>query len=198
MRATLSAVALFVCAGFALADESKTAPAKKADPPAEKKEEGKLIEGKQKYASKEGKYAVEFPYKNKLEEKTQDIPVGDVKVKLNMAGFETADAAFLVSYTDYPDSVIENGDADTILDGCVNGMLKGKKEKETTKVKVQGQKGRETTFEMPELKASGKVRAVLVGNRLYQMIVIQKDEKLPGADDFLKSLTLTGLKKDDK
>ena len=140
----------------------------------------------------EYQFKITFPTQVKIEEKIMDVPVGDEKLKLYLVGVEGEKKAYLASYCDYPKDLIANADLDEMLENVMKGMLEGMKgkEKSTEKIKIQGHKGRELVFEIPELKVHGKARAFLHENRLYQVIAFEDNEKPVHVDEFLRSFKL--------
>ena len=149
------------------------------------------------HSHKIGKFKINLP-PGKPNEQIIDIPVGDEKIKLFIFGVESETQSFLVGYCDYPKEIVEKGDPEDLLDGVMKGMLEGMKgkEKSTEKIKIEGFSARELSFTIPDAKATGKARAFLVKNRLYQIIAFEAKEKPEKVDDFLKSFSL--LKEEKK
>jgi hypothetical protein len=117
-----------------------------------------------------------------------------------MLGVESVDGdqtTRAVLYNDYPMQIAQFGDPDAMLDGAVRGMTSTNWSVQSqTAIKLDGHPGREVSFEVnsptaPE-KGTGKARMYLVGNRLYQTIVVGRSSKVTQEefDKFLESFAL--------
>jgi hypothetical protein len=143
------------------------------------------------YRSEAGRYRVLMPGAPSLSTQPVTMPDGRT-VELLQAGFETPAAAFLATYVDYPADVVRGQAPDAFLKTARDGSAKGHKLRSDRGVKVGGYAAREYVI----LRANGIViitRSVLVGSRLYQIIVARNegDDKHPDTRKFLDSFTLT-------
>ena len=123
----------------------------------------------EKYTSKDGKFAVQFPKGAKVTTETQKNGGLDMKVAKVADG---ADKKFIVMYVDLPDAA-KNAPAKTLLDAIEAGMVKtsggkldGSKDFESGKGKYPG---RELLVDKDGAKT--KARLVLVETRAYIVIV---------------------------
>jgi hypothetical protein len=97
---------------------------------------------------------------------------------------------------DYPKEMFENADIKKMLDGArdgavrnVNGILEDEKV-----LDFHGNPGREAEIKIPE-KATVKVRIILIGNRLYQVMVVSesKTELDKNCPEFFDSFKVDGI-----
>jgi hypothetical protein len=135
------------------------------------------------FQSKDGKFTVTLPAKPT--EQTTKVPTDVGQLDMHMFIVDQKDRAYLVTYIDYPKGSV--GDkADKVLDGVVDGNVKGTKGKLTSQDKITltvGKKdypGRAVTIAMPDNKNVYRGRAFLVGDRLYQVVALGPDEFVKG------------------
>lgn len=161
----------------------------KEDKKGEKKDEKKPVA----FTSKEGKFSVAFP--EKPAEKTSKVKVGDREVDHHLFTAKQADRAQIVSYVDY-DKAVVGEDKDKFLAGVVERNVVNLKGKVAVNEKVSLGKGkhpgRDVRVEMPDKKQLYRAQVFLVGNRLYQVVVLGPEEFVKGkeVDDYLKSFTV--------
>jgi hypothetical protein len=144
------------------------------------------------FASAAGRYKVQFPGEVKSE--TTDIKSGKERLKLTLDTVELkGDTVFLVSYVDSPDAVAKTPPGprlDKVRDG---NKGEGGKVLADTPIEVGAEKypGRDILLETP----GGYIRnrAVIAGNRLYQIMVQGTKEVVTSAsaDKFLASFEIT-------
>jgi hypothetical protein len=137
-------------------------------------------------------FTVLMPGTPKVEQQSQPTDVGPIMMYIHMV--ERDNAAFLVMYSDFPAEMVKAVDADTLLDGGVNGAAQGGKLISQKKIEIDGHKGREFVAEKAEgtLQLTLKARTYLVGNRLYQAITsaVKGSEPWADIDKFLDSFKL--------
>jgi hypothetical protein len=150
---------------------------------------------KQELKSDSGKFSITAPGELKEELQSVDTDVG--KIDIHMYTLEKSGRAYVVGYSDYPQEMINQTDPQKLLDGGRDGAMKnvsGKLIKEK-KITLKENPGRELVLD--GTSASGQeatimARLFLVGNRLYQVMVVTPK----GADsssetsDFLGSFKL--------
>ena len=169
---SLPMVAL-VCTGLGRADDSKV----------------------QDFTSKEGKFSVAFPGKPKEATKDADSAAG--KLSFTRFTYEDGDTGLLVIYCDYPPKLRKEKGAEKILDDARDGCVEKAKGKLTDEKKrtigKDKEPGRELLIQLPdEGKPYFRSRMYLVGDRLYQVIVVGPEKYATGkdADAFLDSFKL--------
>lgn len=161
-----SLMLLFALSPLALAaDDKKDAP--KAAP----------------FASKDGKFSINLP--DKPSEKTRKIKSGDRELDLHVFSVEQKDRAVVVTYLDYPKGTVGD-DKDKFLAGVVErnvGLLKGKVSAEE-KIALGKAKhpGRDVKVDMPDKKQLYRARVFLVGDRVYQIVVLGPEEFVKGKE----------------
>lgn len=137
-----------------------------------------------------GGYRVEMPTAAKFD--TDDITLPDGrKAVIYQAISEYRDAAFLATYVDYPPDMIARGTPESHLNNAVNGTASGATLAGQRNIVIGGNKGRDYVVFRPD-GLSMSVRNALVGNRLYQIIVVGKRgmEQNPDTKRFLESFGL--------
>ncbi|HJZ56157.1 MAG TPA: hypothetical protein VKE74_14415 [Gemmataceae bacterium] len=137
------------------------------------------------FAPKGGKFSVVFPGKPREEKKTLKTALGDAK--LYQAGYVSKDQNYFgAGYTVLPVEIPEE-QQQTLFDGVFSGIagkdgeVRSKKESKFGKQKLPM---REALIERDEKFI--KVRLVLDGDRLYQVLVM-------GTEDFVKSKEATAF-----
>ncbi|MGF1603125.1 MAG: hypothetical protein ACFCU8_14095 [Thermosynechococcaceae cyanobacterium] len=172
----------------------------KADSAAEApKPESKKVGGLswQDFSSVPGRYTVSIPGKPKEQTRKVPIPNG-TQLDLNLANVEVSDAAYLVSYLDYPADLLGKVEPQKLLTQSLQGAVKNSIQGEITKQE-------ETTINgVPcrRFAAKGKVKAkdasaegifCLQDSRLYQVLAIgeTKDVFPETAEEFLSSFKIT-------
>lgn len=144
------------------------------------------------YASGTGRYKVMFPGDVKTE--TTDIKAGNDTLKFTLDSVELrGDTTFMVSYVDASDEVAKKPAGprlDKVRDGNKGaaGKVIGDK---VIEVGMEKYPGRDILIETP----SGCIRnrAVIAGNRLYQVMVQGSKEVVTStsADKFIESFEIT-------
>ncbi|MCS6866899.1 MAG: hypothetical protein RMJ56_12880 [Gemmataceae bacterium] len=158
---------------------------KKTDP----KEEPKPVP----FTSPEGKFTITLPSSPATKTNKVPTPAGEVDAHLFVVDRKTH--AFLVSYNDYKAGTVDP-DPEKVLGKVVEATaknLKGQVSKDE-KITLGAKKypGHEILIELPEKKGLYRGQVYLVGNRLYQVVVIGPAEvvKSPAVDDFFRSFRL--------
>jgi hypothetical protein len=122
------------------------------------------------YASSDGRYKIVFPGPVKTE--MSDVKAGSGTLKLTLDSVEVSEGVlFVVSYIDAPDEVAKQPAAprlDKVRDGNKgdNGKVLSDKPIE---VGLEKHPGRDLLIEKPDFVLRN--RAVIAGNRLYQVMV---------------------------
>lgn len=147
------------------------------------------------FASKEGKFSAALPGKPAERAVKVKYDGSDIEVKLFTVDQKDKGRAFVVTYSDYPkDKIGKDGEkfvADR-LEGNVSG-LKGKTVANDKLTLGKGKHpGREIRVELPAKGQLYRARAFLVGERLYQVVVLGPEEFVKGkeADDFFTSFAV--------
>jgi hypothetical protein len=150
--------------------------------------------GWKEFRSAEGSFSVLMPGIPEEQAQTIDTLAGAVDAHLFVLAAE--DAAYLVSYSDYPKIVVQQSNADDILDGVRDGEaanVRGALLSEQI-ISLDDYPGRELKIDTLDGKVTLRSRIFLVNNRLYQVVaVIPKDHPTSdkNIDKFLESFTLT-------
>ena len=147
------------------------------------------------FASEKGKFSIGMPATPK--ESSQSVDTAAGKIDLTMFTAQLGSAAYLVSYSDYPEEMMNSADPLKVLDGALDGSVTNFSGKvlSSTDITLDGNPGK-------EFNAEGKVtnpgdgslrgRIYLVKNRLYQIIVVGLKDKTPATDidKYLQSFKL--------
>ena len=153
---------------------------------------------KLEYARNEpGNFRVLAAGKPELSQQTLPSPAGPLKV----TAIESVDGAQirrLVVYTDFPREMVQSSDSSAVLDGGIRGMSGDDKwtVQSQTPITLDGHPGREVRFAVNARggseKGEGKERIFLVGERLYQAIMVGPASKISEEelDHFVKSFEL--------
>lgn len=134
-----------------------------------------------------GGYRIEMPTAAKFDTQNVNLPGGRIAV-IYQAVSEYADAAFLATYVDYPPDIIARGTPESHLNNAVAGTAKGHTLGSQRNIQLGGNPGRDyVVFRADNL--SMRVRNALVGNRLYQVVVVGRPgtEKNPDTRRFIES-----------
>jgi hypothetical protein len=138
----------------------------------------------QQIGSQDGRFAVmmpEFP-----DYDVQDVltPVGTLK--LHIFSVSAEDSVFMAAYNDYPEFIVNSGDAGKMLDGARDGAVSNVSGKllSESQIRLQGYPGRELWIEADVDGQDGLARAriYLVGRRLYQILVAGPKNQFPNHD----------------
>lgn len=145
------------------------------------------------FASKEGQYKIAFPGAPKLTTKATETKLGALNVAT--ATYANADGGtFMVSYTDFPEGAIKPDGHAAFFDGVRDGVLAGGKLIDSeADTEFGSDKLPSRGFTVSRNKQHVKFRAILRGNRLYQVAVIGSDNFVVGKDAkaFFNSFELT-------
>ena len=137
-----------------------------------------------------GGYRVEMPGTPAISSETVNLP-GGRSTQMIQAVFEIAEAAFFSSHADYPADMMLGRAPDMVLDNVMQGAAAGHTLRSQRRMTIGGHPGREYVV----AQANGFVlvtRIVLVGNRLFQIIVVRsRVEVHPDTQKFLDSFALT-------
>lgn len=150
------------------------------------------------FSPKGGKCTVKLPGKPKDMTREVDTPGG--KLKVSIWGYEQgADGAYLISYTDFPEGTVDADDTDAFFERVQGGIIGSGKGKLTSSKNTKFQKkypARDIRYTVPTIKGTGRVRMVLVGDRLYQLMALGNEEFM-GSEDvdfYFNSFKLTAAK----
>lgn len=146
----------------------------------------------QEFSSPEGNFAVLMPGSPSHEIKQVKTVLGALDMHLFSRELRNR-TAYIVVYSDYPE-IITSASADKVLDGGRDGAVansKGRLINEQYITLDGGHAGREITIEVPD-KGTLKVRAYLVGRRLYQIMVASPKDLADSEENiaFLRSFKL--------
>jgi hypothetical protein len=152
------------------------------------------------FSPKGGKCTVKLPGKPKDMTREIDTPGG--KLKVNIWGYEEgASGAYLISYTDFPEDSVDPDDTDAFFERVQGGIVGSSKGKVTSSKNTKFQKkypARDVKYTVPTIKGTGRVRMILIGDRLYQLMALGNDEFMESEEiDFYFNsfkLTTTGKK----
>jgi len=148
------------------------------------------------FSSAEGAFSVLMPGTPTEETQTEETEMGGIDV--HSFTFEEGGVAYLVGYNVFPAAVIEAADPDALLDGACDGQVKAVNgtrvnEEEITLGAYPGRE-LEILIEDSEGPASLRSRNFLVGDRLYQVMVVgpEGQSASPDTTKFLDSFKLVG------
>lgn len=146
------------------------------------------------FINEEGNFSVMSPFSLEESSQTVDTAAGPIEIHFFMA--DDGNSAFMVGYSDYPAEIVDINDPNDMLDGAaegatanINGTLVSQ-----NNITLDGYPGRELALEgtFDNFNASAKARIYLVGNRLYQVLVISSEGNITteDMDAFLQSFKL--------
>jgi hypothetical protein len=149
------------------------------------------------HTSEPGNFRVLMAGKPAYSQKTLSPPAG----QLSLNAMESVDGDQIkrvVVYADLPGPTVQSSDPNSLLDGGIRGMSGNVQWTVESQgpVTLDGHPGREVRFTVssPSVveKGSGKARIFLVGNRLYQAIMVGPSSKIneEELDHFIKSFDL--------
>ena len=153
---------------------------------------GAASDGWLTFTSEADGFSVDMPGEPKASNQSTESPLGEITFYF----FQLADGdvQYVVSYNDYP-VALEDLDAEQVLNDSIEGAAQGSDVENLRMVEVQGNPAIEG-----EINGQGVThvwyRAILVGNRMYQLIVTapeaNKGEFTDGAWRFIDSFKLLG------
>lgn len=192
--ALLTILALFI---FIACGDKKDEPQDQQDPNKQQNIRHSDKGSDNEFVDKSGGFAVEFP--SEPERMTQNVPteVGDIEMVYYQSMSSSGEVVYMVSYNDYPAELVKKGDPDNMLEEGKNGALgtiTNAKVISSKKIKYDDNPGIEfyATGDSQGYGVAVKARMYLVGNRLYQVMILG----LEGAadedamDDFLDTFRL--------
>lgn len=146
----------------------------------------------EEFRSSEGKFSVLMPGRPTKQIRSVKTPSGALDAHMFLV--EQGNVAYMVAYSDYPAIVIQDRPAKLILDGARSGAVRNAQGKLVgeSQISLDGHQGRELDIETTEGKTVIKARIVLVGHRLYQVMVLTRKEQASSEEvkKFLDSFTL--------
>jgi hypothetical protein len=135
------------------------------------------------FTSKAQGFSILFPGTPK--EQTSKVPSALGELTLHNFLLEThqGKAAWIVTSTDYPAGTVKADNQDAILDGVVKGAAQGVKGKliSSSKTTLDKNPGRVMQADVPNLGVYHS-RMYLVGDRLYQIVVLGPKDLATGAE----------------
>jgi len=141
--------------------------------------------------SEDGAFSVDAPIA--FEASVQDMPTAAGVLHAHMFSGENKSAGFLVMYFDVPAEQLKNAKPEDILAGGREGEISSMKGKKTSEkaIELDGAPGSEYSFtaDSEGVSFKAKARVFLVGNRVYHLLVLDKDgtTKPEDVDKFLNS-----------
>jgi hypothetical protein len=147
------------------------------------------------FRSNEGRFTVLLPGEPKREDQSADTPVGKVEMFMFTAG--TSKIGCAISYTDYPEQMVNSTDPQKVLDGARNGAVSNVQGQlvSESKVNFYGLPARDVVIEIPN-KAFITTRLILASPRFYQLMFIAPTDKGHEQDisKFFDSFEIDGVK----
>jgi len=143
------------------------------------------------FKSEAGNFSVMTPVT--MEESTQTQPTAAGPLQMHLFGGENRSAAYMVMYFDIEKNLLQNARAEDMLNGGRDGEIRSmggtlKSSKATT---LDGAPGVEYVFtgKVKDVPYEGSARVFLIGNRIYHMLVLNKESKATAeqVDNFLNS-----------
>lgn len=130
---------------------------------------GVAAQGWSEYRSAEGGYRVDMPGTPELE--MDPIEMQDQQVPMMQAIVGLPEATYLAAYMDFPAGMIRGLPPQKVLENARDGAADGFELRSDRALTVADKPAREFVIEQPE-GVILVMRAVLVGERLYQMVVV--------------------------
>jgi len=121
-----------------------------------------------------GKFQLSFS--NEPKYSFQDIETAVGPVRMYMFMMETQDAAFMVSYVDYPADMVAKANKDDMLKGALNGYINHLKLTLRSENKINYGQHPGLLFYADNGEMYTVLRDFLVNNRLYQLGILKMSE----------------------
>jgi hypothetical protein len=157
---------------------------------------GKLEEFKP-YRSDEGRFSILLPGEPERMVQKVDTPFGALELIMYQAGSKKI--GFMVGYADYPQKMFESADIEKMLDDARDGAVQNIQGKliDEKVLDFHGNPGRELEIKVPN-KATIKSRIILIGTRLYQVMVVSESKSAlrKNCPKFFESFKVDGLSDD--
>lgn len=147
------------------------------------------------FSSEAGQFSIAVPTTFQETEQSVETPVGPI----NIHTFTTEDenSAYVVAYSDYPVEIVQQSDPQMLLDSSRDGALTNLNGTIVSEepIDLNGNPGRSLIIGATNPggdKAVINSRMYLVGNRLYQLLVVTPEGQASdrGVNTFLESFTL--------
>ncbi len=137
-----------------------------------------------------GGYQIEMPDTPTVQ--TEDLKIADGRtVPQIRAIIDKRRTAYIMSYLDYPDDIVQGASPETLLKRMRDGMTQMARVRRDVAITISGVPGREL-IGIDKNGIQFVMRAALSGNRLFQMVVAGADgiEAQPDTMRFLESFSL--------
>lgn len=145
--------------------------------------------------SAEGHFSIMMPVAPKEQINKINSEIGPLEMHLFLS--QNGAAVFLLSYTDYPENIIQQNSPEAILNSVRDGAIantKGSLLNESNLQLLNKYEGREINVDIPNTAELSKSRIFLVNNRVYQLVVSSEKKKADlinkETSQFLNSFTL--------
>jgi hypothetical protein len=131
------------------------------------------------FNSHEGGFIIEAPGILNEQGASMETMIGPVKFTAHV--LEHDKVLYMVGYSDWPDSIIEQKPGGELLDFAIEGAIANLKGTVTRKTAITLGKyaGRELMVDQVTMNQEHTIRVYLVGNRMYQLSVV-----IPKRDEF--------------
>lgn len=131
------------------------------------------------HISDKGRFSVSMPGTPQKDIKNISSSFGILK--MYTFAFEKPNIAYVVVYTDYPRSVVDNKDPEIMLDGARNGAMQnaGGRLLNEEFIEFGEYPGRELKFEVKGGRGLGRAVILLADTRLYQVMAIGAKQSFP-------------------
>jgi len=140
------------------------------------------------FTSDEAGFSISFPGSPTQDAQNVNTPIGAITMHTFM--IEKSDVAYMVAYSDYPESLVNQTPPDVILSGARDGAvanIQGRLVNEIF-ISLQGHLGREIIIEAPAAEAFARVRIYLVENRMYQIMALTSTQQESLTDEITNYL----------
>jgi hypothetical protein len=136
-----------------------------------------------------GKYTCKFPETPRSKVETQQTAGGPLQSHSSYV--EDRRRAYMVMWADMPAGGVGDHNRTEVLDGAVEGAVRGGKAtlESSSAILVAGNEGREYRANATD-GTKFHARVFLVGDRMYQMIVVYGERFAPAAEFFFNSFQL--------
>ena len=149
---------------------------------------GCQLTGSKTFTSDEAGFSISFPGSPTQDAQNVNTPVGAIIMHTFM--IEKSDSAYMVAYSDYPESLANQTPPDVILSGARDGAVANVQGRLVSEIfiSLQGHLGREILIEAPAAEAFARVRIYLAGNRMYQIMALTSTQQESLADEITSYL----------
>lgn len=153
------------------------------------------------YKNEAGRFKINFPKTPEATVRDQETEIGTLKMHLfvnDMSKYKNENNAYLLTYIDYPDSLISSDFKDEIVDDFLNNSMQGAikssdgKMEKTSSIPFNKYPSRYAAATVKDGAAIMHIKVILVKSRMYIFEVIAETQtfNLSKCNDFINSFGL--------